>query len=108
MEKKLRSRYVESRLGLRFYCGHFFAIDAFHSIAHSHSLVSTPTIFFCLRQQDNGNYIVDLHFDKPIKDPKTMATELKNVCGVVEHGLFCDMASAVIIAGSDGISVKEA
>jgi ribose 5-phosphate isomerase A len=57
---------------------------------------------------DNGNYIVDLHFEKPIKDPVTMGNELKNVVGVVEHGLFCNMASAVIIAGSDGISVKEA
>ena len=37
-----------------------------------------------------------------------MATELKNVVGVVEHGLFCGMSTAVIIAGSDGISVKEA
>lgn len=57
---------------------------------------------------DNGNYLVDLHFEEPIKDPKTMASELKNVVGVVEHGLFCGMAAAVIIAGSDGISVKEA
>lgn len=57
---------------------------------------------------DNGNYIVDLHFEEPIKDPATMAQELKNVVGVVEHGLFCGMTTAVIIAGSDGISVKEA
>jgi ribose 5-phosphate isomerase A len=57
---------------------------------------------------DNGNYIVDLHFEEPIEDPPTMAKELKNVVGVVEHGLFCGMASAVIIAGADGISVKEA
>ena len=57
---------------------------------------------------DNGNYIVDLHFKDPIKDPAAMAKELKNVVGVVEHGLFCGMAAAVIIAGSDGISVKEA
>lgn len=56
---------------------------------------------------DNGNYIVDLHFDEPIADPPKMAAELKNVCGVVDHGLFCDMTTAVIIAGSDGISVKE-
>ena len=56
---------------------------------------------------DNGNYIVDLHFDTPIKDARKMASDLKNVCGVVEHGLFCDMSTAVIIAGSDGISVKE-
>jgi ribose 5-phosphate isomerase A len=26
---------------------------------------------------DNGNYVVDLHFTEPIKDPKTMAKELK-------------------------------
>jgi len=57
---------------------------------------------------DNGNYIVDLHFDEAIKDPPTMGKELKAVVGVVEHGLFCDMTTAVIIAGSDGISVKEA
>jgi ribose 5-phosphate isomerase A len=56
---------------------------------------------------DNGNYVVDLHFKEPIKDPKTMGKELKNVVGVVEHGLFCDMATAVIVAGSDGISVKK-
>jgi ribose 5-phosphate isomerase A len=51
---------------------------------------------------------VDLHFDKPIAEPVKMAQELKNVVGVVEHGLFCGMSTAVIIAGSDGISVKEA
>lgn len=56
---------------------------------------------------DNGNYIVDLHFKKPIKNAPKMAEELKNVCGVVDHGLFCGMTTAVIIAGSDGISVKK-
>lgn len=56
---------------------------------------------------DNGNYIVDLHFEEPIKDARAMAKDIKAVCGVVDHGLFCDMSTAVIIAGSDGISVKE-
>ena len=56
---------------------------------------------------DNGNYIVDLHFEEAIKDPVAMANEIKNTVGVVDHGLFCDMTTAVIIAGSDGISVKE-
>jgi len=55
---------------------------------------------------DNGNYIVDLHFESPITDPVKMATEIKNVVGVVDHGLFCGMTTAVIIAGKDGISVK--
>ena len=57
---------------------------------------------------DNGNYIVDLHFTETIKDAPKMAEELKNTVGVVDHGLFCGMSTAVIIAGSDGISVKEA
>ena len=57
---------------------------------------------------DNGNYIVDLHFTEPIKDAPKMAAEIKNTVGVVEHGLFCGMTTAVIIAGADGISVKEA
>jgi len=55
---------------------------------------------------DNGNYIVDLIFEKPIKDPVAAAEQLKALCGVVDHGLFCGMSTAVIIAGSDGISVK--
>ena len=43
---------------------------------------------------DNGNYIVDLHFTELIKDPPTMAMELKNTVGVVDHGLFCGMTTA--------------
>ena len=57
---------------------------------------------------DNGNYIVDLFFNTPIKDPPKAAAELKATCGVVEHGLFCGMSTAVIIAGKSGISVKNA
>lgn len=56
---------------------------------------------------DNGNYIVDLHFEEPIKDATLMAEQIKSTVGVVDHGLFCGMTTAVIIAGSDGISVKE-
>lgn len=55
---------------------------------------------------DNGNYIVDLYFDEVIKDVPKMAADLKNMCGVVDHGLFCGMTTAVIIAGADGVVVK--
>ena len=55
---------------------------------------------------DNGNYIVDLLFNDPIADPPKAAEALKNTVGVVDHGLFCGMTTAVIIAGKDGISVK--
>lgn len=32
---------------------------------------------------------------------------IKAVVDVVDHGLFCDMSTAVIIAGKDGISIKQ-
>jgi len=55
---------------------------------------------------DNGNYIVDLAFNEPIQDVPKMAADLKALCGVVEHGLFCDMTTAVIIASKKGVVVK--
>merc|ERR1712157_85780 len=57
---------------------------------------------------DNGNYIVDLFFEKPIEDAPAAASQLKNTVGVVDHGFFIGMTTAVIIAGQDGISVKTA
>ena len=36
-----------------------------------------------------------------------MAKQLKETVGVVDHGIFAGMTTAVIIAGKDGISVKE-
>lgn len=55
---------------------------------------------------DNSNYIVDLYFETPIKDARAASRAILGFEGVVEHGLFLDMATAVIIAGSDGVSVK--
>ena len=54
---------------------------------------------------DNGNYIVDLFFDEPIKDVAAAAKELKNTVGVVDHGIFEGITTAVIVAGKDGIRV---
>ncbi|KAG8363781.1 hypothetical protein BUALT_Bualt19G0058000 [Buddleja alternifolia] len=55
---------------------------------------------------DNSNYIVDLYFKTPIKDSSSAGKEIAALEGVVEHGLFLDMATAVIIAGGGGVSVK--
>ena len=55
---------------------------------------------------DNSNYIVDLYFKTPIKDGLAAGKEISAFEGVVEHGLFLDMATAVIIAGKDGIDIK--
>ena len=54
---------------------------------------------------DNGNYIVDLFFTSPIKDASKAAEELKNTVGVVDHGIFAGMTTAVIVAGKTGIRV---
>ncbi|KAA8494627.1 putative ribose-5-phosphate isomerase 3, chloroplastic [Porphyridium purpureum] len=55
---------------------------------------------------DNDNYIVDLYFTEPIKDAQAAATEINSMVGVVEHGLFLDMTTAVLIAGKNGVEVK--
>ena len=54
---------------------------------------------------DNGNYLVDLHFDSPIADVAAAAEQLKNNVGVVDHGLFVGMTHQVVVAGTDGIRV---
>ncbi|GMI65230.1 EMBRYO DEFECTIVE 3119 [Hibiscus trionum] len=54
---------------------------------------------------DNGNYIVDLYFQNPIKDGFGAGKEISALEGVVEHGLFLGMATSVIIAGKTGVEI---
>ncbi|CAE8733304.1 unnamed protein product [Polarella glacialis] len=56
---------------------------------------------------DNGNYIVDLKFKTPIKDPVAAGQQLKATVGVVDHGLFTGMTTVCIVAGKEGIYIKE-
>jgi ribose 5-phosphate isomerase A len=51
---------------------------------------------------DEGNYILDCAAGR-IEEPKSLAAELKNIVGVVEHGLFLGMASRALVAGEDGV-----
>jgi ribose 5-phosphate isomerase A len=51
---------------------------------------------------DSGNHIIDCRFGI-IDDPYALSAQLKNRAGIVEHGLFLDLASEVIIATEDGI-----
>ncbi|KAG5044376.1 hypothetical protein AAZX31_03G225600 [Glycine max] len=55
---------------------------------------------------DNSNYIVDLYFKTPIRDALAAGAEISALEGVVEHGLFLNMATSVIIAGKSGVEVK--
>jgi len=51
---------------------------------------------------DGGNAIMDASFGR-IPDPEALAAELDRVPGVIEHGLFLDLASTAIIARQTGI-----
>jgi len=50
---------------------------------------------------DGGNYILDCAFE-PF-DPAALQRDLDSVVGVVEHGLFIEMASLVLVGASGGV-----
>lgn len=52
---------------------------------------------------DEGHFILDLHLGR-IGNPPALAAALNAIPGVVEHGLFIGMASAVILGRPDGSS----
>lgn len=51
---------------------------------------------------DSGNYILDCHF-ATITDPVTTANLIKNIIGVVEHGIFINLVHRVIIGGNQAV-----
>ena len=55
---------------------------------------------------DEGNWIFDCHFGA-IPDPETTAAEVREIIGVVEHGLFLNTATRVIVADGQGVTVME-
>src|SRR6056297_1003391 len=50
---------------------------------------------------DNGNYILDCDFGK-IEDPLKITVELNKLPGVVENGIFAEMAEIVVVGYNDG------
>ena len=54
---------------------------------------------------DNGNYIIDLHFANALQDINQASAELTTTVGVIEHGLFVNMASAIILANTSEVSI---
>ncbi|KAK4423485.1 putative ribose-5-phosphate isomerase 2 [Sesamum alatum] len=55
---------------------------------------------------DNGNYIIDLYFEREIGDLNVASDAILRLPGIVEHGMFIKLATSVIVAGVDGITVK--
>lgn len=50
---------------------------------------------------DNGNFIIDAPFELG-KDPIKLQSEIKSLCGVVECGLFVNMAEVAYFGNEDG------
>lgn len=50
---------------------------------------------------DNGNFILDLKFPEPILTPADVAKDLKLIPGVIETGIFADMADEVHVGTED-------
>jgi ribose 5-phosphate isomerase A len=55
---------------------------------------------------DNGNLVLDCDFGA-VTDPAGRAAALSATPGVVEHGLFVDLADAVHVGTDEGVRVRE-
>jgi ribose 5-phosphate isomerase A len=52
---------------------------------------------------DEGHHILDCSFGK-IPDPPVLARQLSDMPGVVEHGLFIDLATVVLVAKGENVT----
>ena len=57
-------------------------------------------------ETDQGNWILDCSFG-PIADAPALARRLADRAGIVAHGLFCELATEVIVAAADGIRERK-
>ncbi len=55
---------------------------------------------------DGGNYILDCAYG-PIGSALALQRDLDAVVGVVEHGLFIDLASQIVIGTDDGVKLLD-
>jgi len=54
---------------------------------------------------ENGNVILDCYFAGGIADPLDLEARIRKITGVVETGLFLNLAKQAIIGGPDGVIV---
>ncbi|MBS0332061.1 MAG: ribose-5-phosphate isomerase A, partial [Proteobacteria bacterium] len=55
---------------------------------------------------DNGNLIYDAACGR-IEEPAALGAALKSLTGVVEHGLFLDLAEQALIGADAGVIIVE-
>lgn len=78
------------------------AIEAAASALGLAGPISLRTVGKETFRTDGGHFILDAAFGR-IDDPAALAEALAGIPGVVEHGLFLDLASLVIVAHAKGI-----
>ena len=55
-------------------------------------------------QTDNGNYILDCHFEEGIADAADLEQRINRIPAVVENGLFVGLTSLVVVGQENGTS----
>ena len=106
----------ESKLVLRLGSLHPIPVEIapFEAIAHVrwlNSLGCRAELWYeddgSLVVTDNGNHLARCWFSDGIPDVYQLARSLADRPGVLEHGLFLDMATQVVVAGVNGIRILE-
>lgn len=54
---------------------------------------------------ENGNFLLDIYFERPPSSPEKTNEEIMQIPGVVDTGFFFDLASKVIIGKADGSTI---
>jgi ribose 5-phosphate isomerase A len=54
---------------------------------------------------DGGHYLLDCRFEGGLLEPERVERELRQRVGIVETGLFLDLADHVVVGGEDGARV---
>lgn len=81
--------------------GHLRTKDALESLGCKASLKGGSSPFVT----DNANLIYECKFAK-IEDPEILEAEIDMIPGVVESGLFIDLATKVVVASVKGVEIR--
>lgn len=81
--------------------GHTKTRDALESLGCKASLKGGSAPFLT----DNGNLIYECRFEG-IEDAEMLEAEIDLIPGVVESGLFIDLATTVVVASAKGVEVR--
>jgi ribose 5-phosphate isomerase A len=81
--------------------GHLRTKDALESLGCKASLKGGSSPFVT----DNANLIYECRFAK-MEDPEILEAEIDMIPGVVESGLFIDLATKVVVASANGVEIR--